>query len=219
MEASDISKIVEIGPKQAKKISIILDAQPRAMMINTLFSKNIPGERNLPIGEIKKLKSKSADFREEETLIPLPSRIVPGEIIVDNEDPGFNGERNVTQAPLKRLLKIKSRRNEGYQSINQFWAPEYWQPVVQSAYYGDYILSSVYTRSGTGERSVTWSAKIDEPGYYDVYCYIGKLVTGRVTMGGQRGGPEGAGGGPGGGQGGGTCRSGRPDGRKAGESL
>ena len=197
MEASDISKIVEIGPKQAKKISIILDAQPRAMMINTLFSKNVPGERNIPVGVIVKLKSKSVDLKEEETLIPMPSKTVPGEIVVDNEDPGFDGGDNIVQAPLKKLLKIKARRTEGYQPINQYWAPEYWQPVVQSAYHGDYILSSVYTRGGTGDRSVTWSAKIDEPGYYDVYCYVGKLVTGRVTMGGQRGGS-------GGGQGGGA---------------
>ena len=205
MEASDISKIVEIGPKQAKKISIILDAQPRAMMINTLFSKNVPGERNIPVGVPVKLKSKTADLKEEEILIPIPPKTVPGEIVVDNEDPGFDGGDNIVQAPLKRLLKIKARRTEGYQPINQYWAPEYWQPVVQSVYHGDYILSSVYTRGGTGDRSVTWSAKIDEPGYYDVYCYVGKLVTGRVTMGGQRGGPGGpggAGGGPGGGPGG-----------------
>ena len=43
MEASDISKIVVLGPAEAKKIRIILDAQPRAMMVNTLFAKNIPG--------------------------------------------------------------------------------------------------------------------------------------------------------------------------------
>jgi len=200
MEAADISKIIEIGPGQAKKIGIILDAQPRAMMINTLFSKNIPGERNLPIGEIKKLKSKSAEFREEETLIPLPSKSIKGEIVVDNEDPGFDGGTKVIQAPLKRLFKIENGKSDGYQQINQFWAPEYWQPVVQSAYYGDYILSSVYTRGGTGDRSVSWKAEIKEPGYYDVYCYVGKLVTGRIMIGGQRGG---MGGGPGGGQGGG----------------
>ncbi len=191
MEAADISKIVEIGAGQAKKVGIILDAQPRAMLINTLFSKNIPGERNMPIDEIKKLKIKSFDFREEEIPVPLPVKKVPGVIIVDNEDPGFDAGNNQVQPPLKKILGIKAGRSEGYQQIYGYWAPDYWQASVQSAYYGDYILSSVFTRGGTGDRKVTWSAKIDEPGYYDVYCYIGKLITGRVTVGEQRGGQGG----------------------------
>lgn len=198
MEAADLSKIVEVGAGQAKKIGIILDAQPRAMLINTLFSRNIPGERNMPIDEIKKLKSKSFDFREEETLVPLPVKKVAGVFIVDNEDPGFNAGNKQVQAPLKRMLGIKARTSEGYQQINSYWAPDYWQAAVQSAYYGDYILSAVFTRGGTGDRSVTWSAKINEPGYYDVYCYIGKLITGRVIVGGQKEGQGGGQGGPGG---------------------
>jgi len=39
MEAADISKIVYLGPHETKKIGIVLDAQPRAMMINTLLQK------------------------------------------------------------------------------------------------------------------------------------------------------------------------------------
>ena len=36
---TDISKIVFMGPSEAKKIGIVLDAQPRAMIINTLFQR------------------------------------------------------------------------------------------------------------------------------------------------------------------------------------
>jgi hypothetical protein len=59
--------------------------------------------------------------------------------------------------------------------------PEYWQPVVQSSYYGKYVRSSVYTRAGTGDRSVTWKAIISKPGYYDIYTYIGK-TSDRFTL-------------------------------------
>ena len=55
MEATDISKIVFMGPKEAKKIGIVLDAQPRAMMINTIFARNIPGEINKPVNDITKI--------------------------------------------------------------------------------------------------------------------------------------------------------------------
>ena len=203
MEAADISKIIEVGPRQAKKIGIILDGQPRAMMLNTLFSRNIPGEKNIPLGEPRKLKSKSAEFMEEETNIPLPAKNVAGVIIVDNEDPGFYAGGTQVQAPLKKILGIKNKQIEGYQQVNRYWAPDFWQASVQSAYYGDYILSSAFTRGGTGDRSVKWSAKIEERGYYDIYCYIGKLVTGNIRINSQRGGPGGR-------------RTGRRTGRRAG---
>jgi len=64
-----------------------------------------------------------------------------------------------------------------------WWAPEYWQKTVQSIYYGKYVKSAVYTRSGEGERQVSWTAEIDSPGYYDVYTYIGKRGGGGFGMG------------------------------------
>jgi len=53
MEASDISKIVILGPGESKRIGIVLDAQPRAMMLNYLYTKNIPGEINMPVNGLK----------------------------------------------------------------------------------------------------------------------------------------------------------------------
>jgi len=60
--------------------------------------------------------------------------------------------------------------------ISQWIIPEYWQPVVQSSYYGKYVRSSVYTKGGTGDKSITWETVLKEPGYYDIYCYIGKTA-------------------------------------------
>jgi len=198
MEAGDISKIVLMGPRESKKIGIVLDAQPRAMMINTLFAKNIPGEINKPISEIVKIKGITKEFSGEEKLATMPSDSDPSEIIVDNEDPGFMYSNQKTVSPLKRLLGIKNREGKSYMQISQWNTPEYWQPVVLSSYYGKYILSSVYTRAGTGDKTVSWTTIIKEPGYYDIYTYIGKVVD-RMTIrpgggpGGQ-GGQRGAGG-------------------------
>jgi hypothetical protein len=174
MEASDISKIIVLGPAEAKKIRIILDAQPRAMMVNTLFAKNIPGEINLPIDEVKKSRNHINETEGEETLAVLPPFTYPGELIVDNEDPGFDAGNQIVQSPLKKLFGIKNSRGNDYQHINMYWAPEYWQPVVLSSYYGKYVRSSVYTRSSKNDKSVVWKTRIDEPGYYDIYCYVGK---------------------------------------------
>ncbi len=174
MEALDISKIIVLGPGEAKKIRVILDAQPRAMMVNTLFAKNIPGEINLPIDEVRKSRNHVNETEGDEKLTVLPPLTYPGELIVDNEDPGFNAGTQIVQSPLKKLFGIKNRRGNDYEQINMYWAPEHWQPVVLSSYYGKYIRSSVYTRNGKGDRSVVWTTKIDKPDYYDIYCYIGK---------------------------------------------
>ena len=181
MEPDDISRIVVLEPGQAKKIKVILDAEPRAIIVNTLFSKNIPGEINLPLSEIKKVKSGSTPREGEEIISKLPDKIIPGELIVDNEDEGFEAGIIETTSLLKKLLRVRSRNRAEYSDINMFRAPETWQKAVQSAFYGRYILSSVYTRGGTGDRSVNWSVKIDDPGYYEIYCYIGK-VRDRITV-------------------------------------
>jgi regulatory protein YycI of two-component signal transduction system YycFG len=195
MEASDISKIIFMGPNEARKVGIVLDVQPRAMFINTLFAKNIPGEINMPVNEIIKTKSSTKEFSGEEILSKIPDFSDPSEIIADNEDSSFISSKQNTVSPLKKLLKIESRRGKTYQAVSMWNIPEYWQPIVLTTYYGKYILSSVYTRAGTGDKSVSWSAMIKEPGYYDIYCYIGKSVNNTMVRGGRAGaGPGGPGG-------------------------
>ena len=196
MEASDISKIVFLGAHEAKKIGIVLDAEPRAMMINTLFAKNIPGQVTLPVNEITKAGGQAKPFEGEEVLFSIPPYDNPSEIVVDNEDSGFTVSRQQSMSPLKKLLGIKNRNTSTYQQLNTYWGPEYWQPVVQSSYFGKYVLSSVYTRSGTGDRQVIWKGIIKEPGYYDVYCYVGKSLERMTVRGGGSGGGMGGPGGP-----------------------
>jgi hypothetical protein len=191
MEASDVSRIVLMGPGESKKIGIVLDAQPRTMMVNTLFAKNIPGEINMPISEIIKTRSNIKEFSGEETLSSMPPFTDPSEIIVDNEDPGFLSSKQNTASPLKRLLGIENKNGNIYMQVSAWNIPEFWQSVVLTSYYGKYIRSSVYTRAGTGDKTVTWAAIIKEPGYYDIYCYIGKTTDRMMIRTG--GGPGGSG--------------------------
>lgn len=204
MEAADISKIVYVGPNEAKKIGIVLDAQPRALLINTLFSKNLPGEINITINEVGKSRSRNAnEFDGEEVLPEIPFFTEKHEIIVDNEDPGFVRSLHDDSNPLKKILGIDRVRGENYQQINMIFVPDYWQPVIETNYYGKYIRSAVYTRSGSGDKAVTWKGIISQPGYYDVYGYIGKSGDQiMIRAGGGRGGGQAGGPGPGGGPGG-----------------
>ena len=70
--------------------------------------------------------------------------------------------------------------------ISDWNTPDYWQPIVLTTYYGKYIRSAVYTRSGSGDKSVTWQTPISGPGYYDVYCYISKSVDRMQIKGGEQ---------------------------------
>jgi uncharacterized membrane protein YgcG len=200
MEAADISKIVYLGPHETKRVGIVLDAQPRAMMVNTLISKNIPGEITIPIDEIIKSKDVNKEFSGEEIDSSDPVSSDPSEIIVDNEDPGFMKSKQNTENRLKKLLGIQNKKGNSYQQASMMNIPSYWQPVVQSLYFGKYIRSAVYTRSGTGDKSLTWFTVIGKPDYYDIYCYIGKTsdrMMIRAGGGGRTGrapGPGGAGG-------------------------
>jgi hypothetical protein len=196
MEAADITRIVLMGPEESRKVNIVLDAQPRALLINTISAQNIPGEISLPIGDISRSKERIREIKEEEILPLKPMVSNTTEIIVDNEDPGFVASRQVTESPLKRLLGIQNSNGQTYQQIRMMNIPEYWQPVVQSAYYGKYIRSSVYTRGGIGDRKVSWNAVIEKPGYYDIYTYIGKSGDRMMVRAGRAGGGGGPQGGP-----------------------
>ncbi len=181
MDAQDISRTVMMGPGESKKIGVVLDAEPRDMMVNTLVAKNIPGEITLPINEIRKTGKDIKEFTGEEILSSIPSFLEPSDIIIDNEDSGFISSKLITVSPLKKLLGIRNRSGATYTQISLWNTPDYWQPVVHTTYYGKYIRSAVYTRAGTGDKIISWSAAIRDPGYYDVYTYVGKTAT-RVSI-------------------------------------
>lgn len=186
METDDISRIVYMDPMESKRIGILLDFEPRTMMINTLFSRNIPGQLSIPIDESVKSRAGTKPF-EGEILLPLQKQDNPSEIIVDNEDPGFDSGDRTDPSPLKKLLGITKNNAVTYEGVRFVYVPESWQPVVQSSYYGKYVLSAVYTRpASTAQKWVTWSATIAKPGFYDIYTYIGKSAE-RVTI--RRGNP------------------------------
>jgi len=186
MDADEIYGIVFLGPNETKRIGIILDEIPRVLIINTLIAKNIPGVVELPVDDVFKSRNGLKEFSGEETLTSAPSYTDADEIIVDNEDPGFIFSKQNTSSPLKTFLGVKNRNANTYTKVSEWNTPEYWQPVVLTSYFGKYTRSAVYTRGGTGDKSLTWITEITEPGYYDIYCYIGKTIDNVVKTDGEQ---------------------------------
>lgn len=182
MQANDVEKIVKLEAGQAKRVSVILDAQPRGMFVNTLFSVNNPGELQFPLVDVT--QGKTDDNSEGEVILDrIPLLQEENEIIVDNEDPGFRIYQVKSSGRLKEWLNIGGDNSNDYREMFIWWAPEYWVKTVQNTYYGKYVKSAIYTRAGNGEQYISWTAEIEEPGYYDIYTYIGKRGGQRVVMG------------------------------------
>lgn len=193
METGDISRIVFLSPLEAKRISLITDVEPRELLINTLFSSNLPGELILPVGEVRRTKGLPLTTADREEIAKMPVFDDASEIIVDNEDRGFDPGPPLTVSPLRRLLGVKNGQKEEYKQVSLLDLPSNWQPVINSSFYGKYVRSAVYTRAGTGDRSVKWTGGMKGPGFYEVYCYTGKTSDRMVVRYGGRSSDQGSG--------------------------
>ena len=81
--------------------------------------------------------------------------------------------------------------------MNNYRPPTHWTDITNTEFYGNYILSGYYIKSGDGSQVAKWNVPIKSKGYYDVYYHLYKsrsMMRGRGPGGGGPGG-----GGPGGG--------------------
>ncbi|OQX95548.1 hypothetical protein B6I21_04840 [candidate division KSB1 bacterium 4572_119] len=164
-------QFISLGPGEIKQVGFVLDDQPRVVILNTLVSKNLPGTINNRFDELE-MNEKAIAF-EGERLVDDPIRIVsPGEIVVDNEDPGFAILSSQEQSALRKLFQgDKADDEEKYIGFNFWRAPNRWRATTYSDFYGKYVHSAHYLKAGKGNKKVSWSTEIKESGTYDVYCY------------------------------------------------
>lgn len=182
----DIERIIYFEPNQTLEIGIVLDDQPRMMIVNTLISKNIPNTITSTISNLE-LDRFAEPFTGEVIVEDYKGSTSPDEIIVDNEDPGFETHIEITESFLKKLLNITNENDEKYPGISIWRPPVEWQATTNSFFYGKYIKSAHYTKAGGGQNKVSWTANIPESGNYDVYTYIEPRIT-RMGRGMGRGG-------------------------------
>ncbi len=168
-------KLIILEPGQTKEIGIVLDESPRMMMVNTLISKNLPSNINEGFDELE-MNEKATPFEGERILEEPIKFAMPNEFIVDNEDPGFELTDKPTTNWLKRLLRIE-HTEEKYIGMNFWRPPNQWRGTTYDDFYGKYIHSAFYIKSGDGNKKVTWKTKIEQSGSYDVYYYASNIRT------------------------------------------
>jgi len=178
----NISKILFLKPGETKKASYLFDSEPRGLTINTLTSKNIPQTLAQFFGKVEEdLKAVPKDG--EEVTDAKVSDLQPNEMVVDNEDPGFTCTINNKTSLLYKLVTKEQETGLKYAGFNN-WRPAIkWTNTTNTAFYGLYVRSAYYIKSGSGDQSATWELPVKEAGTYDIFTYVNPSFGGRGGFG------------------------------------
>ncbi|MBN1158484.1 MAG: hypothetical protein JXA61_03820 [Bacteroidales bacterium] len=166
-----VDEILYLEANQTKEFSFLLTSEPRMATINTLTSENIPQTLSSPFADIQE-NTRITPYEGEKTSDTPVNLVLPGEIVVDNEDPGFRVTTLSNTNLLRRLIIREDESVEEYAGVNQFRPPATWTATTNSDFYGLIVRSAYYIKSGDGSLNATWTVPVDESGFYDVYYYV-----------------------------------------------
>ena len=176
-EAADFSKKIYLPAKSSKEIGLVFPAEPARMRLYTHISQNLPNNLNYDFSSFEEVRKTEAIDSTRDILF-FKSLDFAGEFIVDNEDEGFEYTQSSGESYLKSLVKKLKKEAEGYKySRIQSWNPPgIWKSVLKSEFYGQYVRSAMYTKSGDGQRMASWKAAIGNEGNFDVYCHMVRIT-------------------------------------------
>ena len=166
MEANPPKNFV-IEARSYKQIKILCDDRPSNLTINTNIAQNLPSDimYNFPKVSTSTTDTTTGIFEGSSAAFAFN----PKEIVVDNEDRGFRVIESNQKNTLQSLFK--KEEEDKYKNLN-FWSPpSKWTATVGTNYYGDYINSAMYKKSGSGNNQAEWNTQIQIPGFYEVFVY------------------------------------------------
>jgi len=166
-------RFIRLEGGETKEIGIVLDGRPAAMTIDTFISQNIPSVMEKRIDRIER-DERAKPFDGERVVDTPVGAAAPGEIVVDNESPGFVIRTFERASLIRRLIKTDDGNDE-YTGL-RFWnPPRQWKLTPHNDFYGTYRHSAHYIRAGEGLNKVAWNAEIPAAGKYDVYYHVAKI--------------------------------------------
>ena len=169
-----IDNLIYLESQQTKEVSYLLDGSPRMGIINTMTSKNIPQTMMNFFRDVE--EDPKAKPLEGEHVVSVPVQLkLPNEIVVDNEDTEFRVTKNENASLLEKLIIKEEEKTRKYQGIN-WWRPATrWTAITNDEFYGEYVRSGYYIKSGEGDQVATWNVPVKKAGYYDVYFHLYKM--------------------------------------------
>lgn len=159
-----------IKPGECKRIVVHEDIR-YGLKLMTNFSGNLPKEILL-VREESPLSGPVPD--EGVTPLERDQFYPPGEIIVDNEDEGFNLIDSANNR--KRLADLiprgnKEARNYTFQNTKaNTWGTPTLADELYNAY-GEYVRSAFTKKAGTGKFKAEWVAILPEESKYEIFIY------------------------------------------------
>ncbi len=170
----DFTKKLYIPAKSAKDVGFVFSTEPARMNIYTHISQNLPNTLIYDFGSFDQLRKTKAIEGIKDCAL-FDKTLPDGEIVIDNEDSTFKFTFENKVSYLKRLVNKNMDPGYEYSGI-RFWnPPTNWNQVLRSGFYGKYIRSAAYTKSGLDDKVATWDAPVAEKGYYDVYFHTEKI--------------------------------------------
>ncbi len=173
-EQPDYSKKIFLPAESAIEYGVLFPTEPTRMNIFTNISENLPNNLIYEFSGFDELK-KIPVFDGIKKYPLFTDLANENEFIVDNEDPKFEVFQESNESYLKVLINKNKEDRYKYSGLHFWNPPPVWKPVLRTGFYGKYIRSAMYTRSGENERTTEWVPELDEAGYYDLYCHIAKI--------------------------------------------
>jgi len=157
------------------------------MVVNTHISGNLPSVFERWFEKLEK-NDKAVTFDGERVSNDSAVLSVPGEIIVDDDSPGFKVNNAAKESWLKKLLNRGNVTDETYVGFQFFRPPAEWKATTSSNFYGLVKRSAHFIKAGRGDNKVSWTADIPLSGRYDVYFYVSRSGPQGSQFGGRGGG-------------------------------
>ncbi|TRX70425.1 hypothetical protein [Carboxylicivirga sp. M1479] len=178
-DEQDGEQSYQFNAGQTYDIGFLLDEEPREVLVNTYIAVNIPSSQTLTLNPINRKNKKVAFFEGSKISSKTLNYKVKNEIIVDNEDSGFELVNTGESRTVKDWWTAMQNEEDGDSDYGmvRFWNPPVkWQPVVSDKFFGEYLRSAVYKRKGSGEGYLAWKANIEQAGTYEVHAYVANIT-------------------------------------------
>ena len=173
-EKPPFSKTIFVPANSAREVGFVFSSQPSRMNISTHISENLPNSLVYDFSTFSDTK-KSKFFNEVKNCEAFKGVLADNEFVVDNEDKGFEYVQVSNKSYLKQWMDDKRISTHEYSRLRTWNPPNEWKNVLRSGFFGKYVRSAFFTKSGQGDRSATWKAELKKGAYYDVFCHIEKV--------------------------------------------
>lgn len=164
--------LYKIAAGEAREYGVVLDAEARAIRINTLISKNLPSDYTYMFDD-PDLKENRKPFEGSQKIDWVDYTKNQDILIADNINNQFDYVSPQYRSRLKAWIHKDAAEKENEYDYFRWWrGPAQWQKLKFPSLYGEFVHSAYYARTGSGERTATWVTQIVDPGFYQVFVHV-----------------------------------------------